>query len=190
MEWIAVALVAAFMFGICFGADKLFTRLFRSRAQHRSGKSVRLNRKYGAFGAIIMVLGLAAVFAGAGSSGWLLAGGCFMILVGLALVVYYMTFGVYYDEDGFLLTTFGRKSKLYHYSDITGQMLYNSYGSILIELHLQDGRTVQLQAGMFGVYPFLDYAFSCWCTQKGIDPRTCSFHDPANSCWFPGKETD
>ncbi len=188
MEWIAVILVAALAFALCFGVDKGFTRLFRSRAQHRSGKSVRLNRKYGAIGAVVLVLGLAAVLAGLGENGWMVAGGVFLMAIGAALAVYYMTFGVYYDGEGFLLATFGRKSKLYPYSQIVCQQLYNSHGSILIELHLSDGRAVQLQAGMTGVYPFLDYAFARWCSQKEIDPGTCSFHDPENSCWFPGKE--
>ncbi len=188
MEWIAVVLVAVLVFALCFGIDKGFTRLFRSRVQHLSGKSVRLNRKYGAFGTIITVLGLAAVLFGSQSSLFMLLGGIFLILVGLALAVYYMSFGIYYDDEGFLLTTFGRKSKLYPYGEILCQQLYSSYGNTLIELHLQDGRAVQLQAGMTGVYPFLDYAFARWCSQKGIAEQDCGFHDPENSCWFPGKE--
>jgi hypothetical protein len=53
---------------------------------------------------------------------------------------------------------------------------------------MNDGRSVQLQAGMTGVYPFLDKAFAMWCAQKGVDPASCSFHDPQSSCWFPGVE--
>lgn len=188
MELIGVLIVAALVFGACFLIDKGFTKLFRSQAQHRSGLAVRLNKKYGAFGLILFALGLATLFSGL-SKGWLLsAAGALIIVVGIGLVVYYMTFGVFYDADGFVLTTFGKKSKLYRYADIKSQQLYNSYGNILIELHMTDGRSVQLQAGMTGVYPFLDKAFSAWCAQKGIDPENCSFHDPANSCWFPSME--
>ena len=188
MELIGVLVVAALVFGACFLIDKGFTKLFRSQAQHRSGLAVRLNKKYGAIGLILFVFGLATLLSGLSKQWALVAAGGFILLVGIGLVVYYMTFGVFYDDSGFVLTTFGKKSKFYCYADIVSQQLYNSYGNILIELRLADGRSVQLQAGMTGVYPFLDKAFAAWCVQKGIDPESCSFHDPANSCWFPGME--
>ena len=188
MELLGVFSVAAVVFGLCFLVDKGFTKLFRSKAQHQSGLSVRLNKKYGAFGLIVFVLGIAALFS-LWNEGWLLITAGFLLMVlGIALVVYYMTFGIFYDGDGFLLTTFGKRSTAYRYADIKSQQLYNSYGQILIELHMTDGRNVQLQAGMTGVYPFLDKAFSAWCAQKGLDEGTCTFHDPANSCWFPPME--
>jgi hypothetical protein len=115
-------------------------------------------------------------------------GGAVVTLMGVALIVYYMTFGIFYDEEGFVLTTFGRRSTTYRYNQIAGQLLYNASGNLLIELHMKDGRSVNLQAGMIGVYPFLDYAFENWCRQKGIDPAGCDFHDPDNSLWFPMME--
>lgn len=186
---IPVLIVCALTFGLCFLVDKGFTKKFRSQKQHQSGLSVRLNKKYGAFGLILMALGVAAIFAGINGSGtamWL--GGAVVALVGVGLLVYYMTFGVFYDDDGFVLTTFGKRSTTYRYSQIRGQLLYNAYGNILIELHMEDGRTVGLQAGMTGVYPFLDKAFFSWCEQRGISPRSCEFHDPENSLWFPTME--
>ncbi|MBQ8768740.1 MAG: hypothetical protein IJZ15_03710 [Oscillospiraceae bacterium] len=188
MEWIAVLIVAALVFGVCFLVDKGFAKLFRSQAQHYSGLSVRLNKKYGAFGLILFVLGLGAVFAGAAQGMLLTVGGAFIMVIGVCLVVYYMSFGVFYDDDTFLLTTFGKRSKAYRYSEITGQQLYNNYGQTVIELHMADGRTVQLQAAMPGVYPFLDKAFSAWCRQRGIREADCAFHDTDNSCWFPSVE--
>lgn len=186
---IPVIIVAALTFGACFLVDKVFTKKFRGKAQHASGLSVRLNKKYGAFGLILFALGLAAIFAGINGSGLVLGiGGGVVLLVGVGLVVYYMTFGVFYDDDCFVLTTFGKRSSTYRYKQIKGQLLYNSYGNILIELHMDDGRTVGLQAGMKGVYPFLDKAFSRWCDQKGIQPESCQFHDPDNSLWFPMME--
>lgn len=185
MEYIAVLLVAAFVFLICFLVDKGFTKLFRSQQEHKSGLAVRLNRKYGSMGLIVAVLGLAALFAG----GWLLiAGGCLLIVIGLGLVVYYMTFGVFYDTDTFILTTFGKKSTTYHYSDIKAQQLYNSYGNTVIELYMNDGRTVQLHASMIGVYDFMDHAFPAWLRQTDRKREDCTFYDPQNSCWFPPVE--
>lgn len=183
-----VVLVAICTLIVCWLADKGFTKIFRGKPQHKSGKSVRLNKLYGAAGLILAVLGVAAVFAGM-SDGWLLsAGGILLMALGAGLIVYYMTFGIYYDEDSFVLTTFGRKSRTYTYRDIRGQQLYNSYGHIIVELHLTDGRTAQLQSNMLGVYPFLDSAFAAWLRQTGKNREDCPFHDPDNSCWFPPVE--
>lgn len=188
MEYLAVILVAALVFGACYLIDKGFTRLFRSQAQHKSGKAVRLSKKYGSIGLILAVLGIGAVFAGLPQSWLLMVGGCIIILVGIALVVYYITFGVFYDQESFILTTFGKRSTTYYYRDITNQQLYNSYGSIVVELYMKDGRTVQLQTGMTGVYDFLDHAFFAWLRQTGRRQEDCSFYDPQNSCWFPPVE--
>ena len=183
--YIALAIVIAAVFGLCFLVDKGFTKLFRSQQEHKSGLAVRLNKKYGSMGLIVAVLGVAALFAG----GWLLTvGGSLLVLVGLGLVVYYMTFGVFYDTHTFILTTFGKKSTTYRYSDIKAQQLYTSYGNTVVELYMTDGRTVQLQSGMSGVYDFMDYAFSVWLQQTGRKQEDCSFYDPQNSCWFPPVE--
>ena len=175
-------------FGLCFLVDKGFTKVFRGQAQHRTGLSVRLNKHYGGFGLVLAVLGLAGIFSGLTQGAVLIAGGCLVMVVGIALVVYYMTFGVFYDEDSFVLTTFGRRSQTYYYRDIRTQQLYNNGGTTLIELHLSDGRAVQLQASMIGVYPFLDKAFAGWLRQTGRRQEDCAFYDPDNSCWFPPVE--
>ena len=188
MEFIAVIIIAAITFLVCFLLDKGFQKKFRGKAQHKTGLSVGLNKKYGAFGMIAILLGVSAVFTGWGNSWVLMAGGGIIVLLGIGLVVYYMTFSVFYDEESFLLTTFGKKSKTYRFEEIHHQQLYNSYGNILVELHMTDGRAVQLQGAMVGVYPFLDKAFAGWCRQKGIRQEDCAFHDPQNSCWFPSEE--
>lgn len=185
MEYVFVILVAALVFGLCYLVDKAFTRVFRSKAQHMSGLAVRVSKRYGSFGVVFVVLGIAAVFTGLGDGWVLLTGGVVVGLMGAALIVYYLTFGIFYDDDSFLLTKLGRKSVAYRYSQIKEQMLYVSGSSVIIELHLADGKTVSLQSGMEGVYPFLDKAFEGWCRQKGINPESCEFHDPANSLWFP-----
>lgn len=190
MEYIGVLVVAALVFGVCFLVDKGFTKLFRSQAQHRSGTAVRQNKKYGAFGLILAVLGIAAVISGITDSVVLLVGGIIVILMGAALVVYYMTFGIYYDGDGFLYTTFGKKSRTYRYSQIRTQQLYMLQGgNILVELHMEDSSAVQVQLSLQGAEDFLNTAFLGWVRQKNIDIReNCEFHDPQNSLWFPTEE--
>jgi len=185
MEYIGVILVAALVFGVCFLVDKGFVKLFRSKAQHTSGLSVRLSKRYAAFGLILLVVGVAAVITGL-TKGWVLSiGGVLLILLGIGLIVYYMSFGIFYDADSFILTTFGKKSTVYAFRDIQGQLLYNNQGYILVELHMADGRAVHIQQTMSGAYPFLDHAYSAWLRQTGRTPEECDFHDPSKSCWFP-----
>ena len=181
-------LVALGTLALCYFVDKGFTKVFRGKVQHRSGLSVRLSKRYASIGLVLAVLGVSAVFVGLQDTWILSAGGALLVLTGIGLIVYYMTFGVFYDEDSFILTTFGKKSTTYRYSQIKAQQLYNAYGNIVIELHMGDGRTVQLQAGMEGVYPFLDKAFEGWLQQRGKKVEDCPFHDPENSCWFPPLE--
>lgn len=189
MEIVAVLILAALVFGVCFLVDKGFTKLFRSQSQHHSGKALRLNKRYGSFGLIAFVFGLGMLFVGL-TEGWLLlTAGIMLIVVGVGLVVYYMTFGVFYDDEGFLLTTFGKKSKAYRYQDIEGQMLYITTGrNVMVELYLKDGRTFQVQLTMVGAAEYLDYAFDRWLCQTGKTREECEFHDPENSCWFPTVE--
>lgn len=185
MEFIPMIIIAALTFGLCYLVDKGFHKRFRSKAQHLSGLSVRLNKRYATIGIILFFLGVCACFAGLRGYLALIIGGALVALMGVGLIVYYMTFGVFYDDEGFVLTTFGKRSTTYQYNQIAGQLLYNASGNLLIELHLKDGRSVNLQAGMIGVYPFLDTAFENWCRQTGRDPSECDFHDPDNSLWFP-----
>jgi hypothetical protein len=188
MEILFVVIVAALVFGVCFLIDKGFTRLFRSQAEHASGKAVRLSKRYGSIGLIIAVVGLGALFTGL-QNGWLLvAGGAVMVLLGLGLVIYYMSYGVFYDTDTFLFMTLGKKNVTYRYADITAQQLYNNQGHMLIELHMADGKVVQLQSTMNGCYAFMDHAFAAWCRQTGKTQEDCPFYNPENSCWFPPVE--
>ena len=189
MPYLAVLLVAALVFGVCYLFDKGFEKMFRNQAQHYSGLSVRLNKRYAAFGAVLIALGAAAFFTGLSSGMLMLICGPLIILMGAALVIYYATFGIFYDDSSFILTTFGKRSGTYRYRDIQGQRLYVIQGgSVVVELHMTDGRSVSLQSTMTGTYDFLDHAFSQWCRQTGRSPESCDFHDTDNHLWFPTLE--
>ena len=185
MQILSIVIIAAAVFGICFGIDKLFTKTFRNKQQHKSGLSVRCSKRYGSIGLLVGILGIAAIFTG---GTLMLVCGILLILGSATLVTYYLTFGIFYDEDAFVYTRFGKKSVTYRYGDIRAQQLYNSAGNIVIELHMADGKTVQVQSAMEGVYPFLDKAFSLWLRQTGRTQEECAFYDPQNSCWFPPVE--
>ena len=148
---------------------------------------MRLNKHMGGIGTVLLALGLFGILAGFDNR-LLLCGGIVVALTGAALIVYYLSFGIYYDEEGFVLTTFGKRSALYTYRDIKAQQLYITSGKTVVELHMADGRTVQLQQGMTGWDTFLDKAFDRWLAQKGLKKEDCRFHDPGRSCWFPPLE--
>ena len=191
MGIVIVLVIAALTFGICYLFDKGYTNTFRNKIQHHSGLAVRLNKRYAIFGLILTVLGILAVCSGIGGDTVLLVGGIAVLLIGLGLITYYLTFGIFYDADTFLYTSFGKKSVEYRFGEILTQQLYVVQGGgIIIELHLKDGKAVSLQSAMEGTYPFLDHAFAAWCRQTGRDPESCDFHDPSQSLWFPAEEVD
>ena len=190
MEYVLIIVLAAAVFGACYLVDKGFTALFRGKAQHKSGLAVRANKRYALIGLILAVLGAVALMRGIQENALLLAGGIAVALLGLGLIGYYLSFGVFYDEDSLLLTGMFKKDAVWQFRQIRGQKLYQIQGgTVVVELHMEDGRTVSIQTGtMEGAYPFLDHAFSAWCRQKGLDPETCEFHDVANCLWFPTVE--
>ena len=188
-QFIPILIVAALVFGVCYLVDKAFAKMFRSKAQHRSGRAVRANKRYGIFGVILTVLGIMAVCVGITDGPVLIWGGIVVLLMGICLAVYYLSFGIFYDGEGLLYCRFGKKDVTHYYKDIVGQKLYLIQGgNIVVELHMKDGSAVSVQSAFDGVYPFLDTAFAGWCLQTGRDPQSCDFHDPSQSLWFPTVE--
>ena len=189
MQFFLTVLIAAAVFGICYLIDKSFTKAFRSKAQHKSGMAVRAPKKYSIFGTGLILLGVFSVIAGVTHGMVLLIGGILVFLMGMGLTWYYLSYGIFYDGMSFLFSYPMKKDRTYQYQEITGQKLYLIQGgTVVVELHMQDGSTVSVQSSMDGVYPFLDTAFAGWCLAKGIDPQSCDFHDPRNSLWFPTAE--
>lgn len=189
MGLFSVVLVVAVVFGLCYLVDKGFTKIFRGTVQHQSGKSVRLSKRYGSIGIVMFALGVAAAFMGGNDSDWaLLVGGCILVLGGIALVVYYMSFGVYYDEDSFVYSSFGKSSVTYYFKNIRTQQLYLASGNVVVELHMADGSHFQIHTGMTGMGAFMDHAFRAWLEQTGRTQEDCQWYDPDNSCWFPPYE--
>ena len=185
----AMILIIAGVFLLCYLVDKGFTKLFRSKVQHKSGKSVRLSKRYGSIGLVLFAFGLAAVFMGLNEKEWVLAGGAgILVLGGIALVVAYMSFGIYYDEDSFILAKFGKPEITYYFKNIRAQQLYLASGNVVVELHMHDGSHFQVHTGMTGMDAFMDFAFTVWLQQNGKTAETCPWYDPQNSCWFPPYE--
>ena len=191
MQAIVILLIAALVFAICWGVDKLFTGLFRSKAQHRSGLAVRASKRYGIFGVMFSVLGILGITTGMVGEQVLLWAGVVVLLMGIGLAVHYLSYGIFYDGESFLLCRFGRRSQEHRYSEIVSQKLYViTGGSTVIELTLTDGSTVSVQSTMEGVYPFMDTAFAGWCLETGHEMDQCDFYDPSKSWWFPHEKEE
>lgn len=189
MQLFPILVIAAIIFGICYLVDRAFTKAFRSKAQHRSGKAVRASKRYGVFGIGLICIGILAIITGVTDGPVLLWGGAFVLLMGICLAVYYLSFGIFYDDDTLLFTRFGKKDLTYSYGEIVGQKLYLVQGgNVIVELHMADGSAVSVHPAMDGIYPFLDTAFAGWCRQTGRNPEECEFHDPSQSLWFPTVE--
>ena len=78
----AIILIVAVVFGLCYLVDKGFTKIFRGKVQHQSGKSVRLNKRYGSIGLVMFAFGTAAVFMGINNAEWVLVGGAALLVLG------------------------------------------------------------------------------------------------------------
>jgi hypothetical protein len=95
---------------------------------------------------MLVMLGVAGCLAGIPGNWVLMAGGILIALVGAGLIVYYLTFGIYYDGESFLYSSFGKKSMSYRYGQIHHQQLYVLQGgSVLVDLHMTDGSAAVYQ---------------------------------------------
>lgn len=183
-------LVAAATFGVMFLLDRGLTKLLRSRTQHRSGTAVRLKKHVGILSLALMILGALGVINGLLE--WnltLLLGGAVILPGGAVLGIYYLTHGIFYDDDSFLYVSFGNRSREYRYADIKAQKLYEIQGgSLLVELHMTDGSAVSVQGTMEGAPAFLDKAAHARMRQLGLNSHECDWFDEDKGHWFPPVE--
>lgn len=182
--------VIAATFGVMFLLDKGLTKLFRSRDQHRSGTAVRLKKHFGILSLALMALGVLGIGTYFTDRSLALLIGSVLILPGGALLgIYYLTHGIFYDNDTFLYVTFGNRSVTYRYADILAQKLYEIQGgTLLVELHMADGKAVSVQTSMEGAKTFLDKAAHARMRQLGLNSHECQWFDETEGRWFPPVE--
>ena len=190
MKYVVVLIVIACTIGICFGMDKIFNKIFRSKSQHKSGMRVKASKRYATFGLILAALGIAALCSSHISRVLILVAGIAMLVIGLALIIYYLSFGIYYDDESFIYSSLLHKNKTYKFGDIAAQQLYYSGANVVIELHLSDKQTIQLQSSMDGVSAFMNKAFESWLKQNNKTAEDCTYYDPRQFCWFPPLQED
>ena len=190
MKYVVVLVVIACTIGLCFGLDKIFNKIFRGKIQHKSGMRVKANKRYATFGLILASLGVAALCSSHNSRVLILIAGIAMLLVGLGLVVYYLCFGIYYDDESFIYSSLFRKNLTYKYKDIVAQQLYYSGANVVIELHLFDKKTIQLQSSMDGVSTFMNKALEGWLKQNNKVVEDIPNYDPHQFRWFPSLQEE
>lgn len=188
MQIVAFLIFIGLIFGLCFLVDKLFTRLFRNRKEHRSGLAVHYNKRTALFGLLLAVLGIFSTITGVEKSRFLLIGGIVVLIGGILLLAYYLSFGIYYDDKTILVSGFLKKNRSFAYGDIVHQTVLIAGGSLMAEVYFENGSAITVQAHMDGGIAFLDYAFARWCEVKGLNPKECAFHDPSKFRWFPAEE--
>ena len=186
MEFAFTLVFIAAVFGLCFLVDKGFTKLFRSRPEHQSGLSVRPSKRYGSMGLLIGLLGVAGVLTGVSDNNVaMMVGSGILVLAGGGLAAYYISTGIFYDEDTFLYASLGKKDRVYPYGDILHQKLYVVQGGhYIVELHMADGSAVMVQTQMEGYREFLNHAAAAWRRGK----ESCAPADPEQLKWFPDEE--
>ena len=182
--------VIAATFGVMFLLDKGLTRLLRSRTQHRSGTAVRLKKHFGILSLALMILGLLGILNGLmDRNPALLLGGLVILPGGAVLGIYYLTHGIFYDDESFLYVSFGNRAREYRYADIAAQKLYEIQGgTLLVELHMTDGTAVSVQGTMEGAPAFLDKAAHARMRQLGLNSHECDWFDESKGQWFPPVE--
>ena len=186
----AYLLVIAATFGLMFLLDKGLTKLFRSRQQHRSGTAVRLKKHYGILSLALMILGALGIVTYFCDKNLILrVGGLLGLPGGAVLGIYYLTHGIFYDNEGFLYTAFGNRSDEYRYRDIRAQKLYEIQGgTLLVELHMENGKTVSVQTSMEGAPAFLDKAAHARMRQLCLNSHECGWFDETRGQWVPPLE--
>ena len=101
---IAYLFIAVLVFAACYGVDKGFSKLFRSRKEHQSGKAVKHNKRAALFGLVLAVLGVAGILAGIGTSLGLLLLSAVVLLMAAVFVLAFVDMTAFHTAYAVLLT--------------------------------------------------------------------------------------
>lgn len=184
MQYILYILLIAVVFGLIALGDKLLQLIFPKNTTEKQGKAVRMPRYSLILGVLMSVFAtVLLLFLLDRSELFLQIGACFVLLMGLYLLVSYFRFGIFYDEEQFIYRTLTRKARAYRYSDIEGQRSFLAKSGLNTTLYAS-GDEIQLYGAMQGLSDFLNKAFFRWCAQTGTDPDTVE-NNPTMLVFFP-----
>lgn len=184
MQYIAPLILCALVFSLCRIVDLLVKKLFPKKPQQLSGKAVRLPRYSSILGIGLTFLSFVALLFYWGEFSTVVRIACLLTLaLGVFLLVQYLSFAVYYDEDGFVYKSLGRRAKPYAYGDIRGQKSILSRSGVVSSLYVGEDE-LQLTSSMKGLNEFLKFAFRRWCEETGTDPEIVE-NNPQYLTYFP-----
>lgn len=186
MKYILYILLVAVIFGLVALVDFVLGKLFPKSELSKKGQAVRLPRYSFILGILLSVLGLMAVLILSPQRQLALWLGCLVVLgIGVFLLANFFGFAIYYDETSFSYRTLTKKTRLFHYGDITGQRSFVAKSGVNILLYAQ-GQEIALYSAMQGLRPFLETAFRGWCEATGTDPDSVE-QNPDFFSFFPEK---
>lgn len=181
MEYVLCILFIALVFGLCWVADKLLSRLAK-KAKNRS--SVRLPLYHAVVIGLAFAAGLAAgIYTFSGGGVLYGVGAATFLGAGIFSLINYRGTEITYDDESFLFRKNGESTRIY-FRDIRGQRCDTTKRVKYVALFSESGNVV-LQSNMQGYEPFLQTAFLSWCKAHGLDPEKQDWHDPSCSHWLP-----
>ena len=188
MKYVLLAALCALVFLVCFLIDKLFSLIFPRSKTEKSGNVVRLPRRNAVAGILLIFVPLVVLlfFIPEGGDTLMTVGCVIAIVLGLILLVSYLSFAIYYDDEGFVYKDLRRKKTAYHYSQIKGQRSVMTRSGINSILFVADDE-INVYSTMQNLNAFLNKAFYKWCAVKNIDPASVE-NNPRMFTWFPDPE--
>lgn len=183
MKYILYVLLIAVIFGLVALVDFLLGKLFPKSKTQKQGKAVRMPRYSFILGILVTLLCIIGLLFYTEADLFLRLGMAAALLIGVYIVVNYVRFGIFYDEEGFEFRTLTKKAKYYRYADITGQRSFLARSGLNVAL-LAAGDEIPLNGSMKGLSDFMNHAFFAWCRETGRDPDGQDY-DPATLRYFP-----
>lgn len=183
MKYILYILLIAVIFGLVALVDFVFGKLFPRLKAPKTAKAVRMPRYSFVLGILIVVLGIMGLLFYTEADWFLRIGMVAAMVMGLYMTVNYISFGIFYDAEGFTYRTLTKKAVFYRYSDITGQRSFLARSGLNTSL-LMGETEIPLNGAMKGLPDFMSYAFFAWCRETGRDPDQQEY-DPTTLRYFP-----
>ncbi len=174
----------ALVLGLCWCVDQLFKKLFPKDARQLAGKVVRLPRRTAVFGVLLTFFAVVMELNWFSRLAWYMhLAAALVLLLGVWLLVQFLSFSIYYDDEGFTYRNLGRKAENFRYGDILGQRSLLTRSGVNSTLYLSGGE-IPVYSAMQGAGDFLQKAFYRWCEATGTDPETVE-NNPQYLTWFP-----
>lgn len=186
MKYILYILLIAVIFGLVALVDFALGKLFPKSEVRKQGKAVRMPRYSFILGIIITLLCVIGLLFYTDADLFLRIGMLVAMAMGLYMVVNYIRFGIFYDDEGFEYRTLTKQTRYYRYGDITGQRSFLARSGLNVTLVAREDE-IPLNGSMQGVADFMSHAFFAWCRETGRDPDAMEF-DPSTLSYFPTPE--